>query len=198
MHRKMKQKMGETSKVAKRRCAWVEGKPNYYLDYHDQVWGKPEHDDAQLFKWLILESFHVGLSWQLVLSKMAAFERAFDSFDYVKIAQYTEAKVEALLEDPTIIRHRAKIQAAISNAQAFQRVQAEYGSFAAYIWSFTDGQVVRNKAGERLTRSELSDAVTKSLKRFGFKFVGSVTIYSYLQAIGVIDDHEPQCYLCRQ
>lgn len=175
------------------RCAWVADKPDYYTAYHDQVWGKPEYDDQQLFMWLVLESFHVGLSWQLVLSKKANFAVAFDQFDYHQIADYSEAKVAYLLTDAGIIRHQGKIRATIANAQAFLKVQAEFGSFAAYIWAFTNGQVVLNQDDQFLTSSELSDQVTRDLKKRGFKFIGSVTIYSYLQAIGIINDHELTC-----
>lgn len=175
------------------RCAWVADKPDYYIAYHDQVWGKPEYDDQSLFMWLVLESFHVGLSWQLVLAKKANFAAAFDQFDYHQIARYREAKVADLLTDAGIIRHQGKIRATITNAQAFLEVQAEFGSFAAYIWSFTDGEVVLNQDDHFLTSSELSDQVTRDLKKRGFKFIGSVTIYSYLQAIGIINDHELTC-----
>lgn len=181
--------MNETVK----RCAWVSGKPDYYLDYHDHIWGKPEHDDQTLFQWLVLESFHVGLSWQLVLSKQANFAAAFDDFDYHRIALYSDAKVETLREDAGIIRHIGKIRATISNAQAFIKVQEEFGSFDAYIWSFTNGEVVLNQTDEFVTSSDLSDRVTRDLKQRGFKFIGSVTIYSYLQAIGIINDHELNC-----
>lgn len=176
-----------------KRCAWVKDKPDYYIEYHDCIWGKPEHDDQQLFQWLVLESFHVGLSWQLVLSKQANFAKAFDNFDYQKIADYTEAKVAALREDAGIIRHIGKIRATITNAQAFLKVQEEFDSFDAYIWGFTEGKVVLNQDDALVTSSELSDRVTYDLKKRGFKFIGSVTIYSYLQAIGMINDHELTC-----
>lgn len=176
-----------------RRCQWIAGKPDYYVAYHDTIWGKPTHDDRELFKWLILESFHVGLSWQLVLSKQANFEAAFDDFDYHKIAEYDDAKIEALAKDPGIIRHRGKIKAAISNAQAILAVQAEFDSFDTYIWQFSDKQTLVSQTDERPTTSELSDRVTKDMKKRGFKFIGSITIYSYLQAIGIINDHDLAC-----
>ncbi|MBG9981391.1 DNA-3-methyladenine glycosylase I [Facklamia sp. DSM 111018] len=177
-----------------KRCGWVEGKPNYYLDYHDHVWGKAEHDDQELFKWLVLESFHVGLSWQLVLSKQKNFEQAFDGFDYHKIAKYGQSKIEALMLNKGIVRHRGKIEATIENAKAFQKIQMEYGCFDQYIWSFTNGETIYRQNMETISRSELSDEVTKSMKKDGFKFIGSVTIYSYLQAIGIINDHELDCH----
>ncbi|WP_124057806.1 DNA-3-methyladenine glycosylase I [Vaginisenegalia massiliensis] len=181
-------------KTGVNRCTWIEGKPDYYVAYHDAVWGKPEHDDQALFRWLILETFHVGLSWQLVLSKQDAFDQAFANFDYQQIAKYDEADIERLLNNPGIIRHRGKIQAAIANAQAFMRVQVEFGSFDSYIWHFTQGEpIVRQSDQPTATSSPLSDQVTKDMKRRGFKFIGTVTIYSYLQAIGVINDHEASC-----
>ncbi|MBG9984381.1 DNA-3-methyladenine glycosylase I [Aerococcaceae bacterium DSM 111022] len=176
-----------------KRCDWIEGKPDYYIHYHDQIWGKPEYGERALYKWLILECFHTGLSWQLVLSKEAAFKEAFLDYDYQLIAQFTEEDVLRLKNNPGIIRHEGKIKAAINNARAFMEIQKEYGSFKDYIWSFTDGQQVIKQENIHLTHSELSDAVTKSLKSSGFKWVGSVTIYSYLQAIGVINDHDLDC-----
>ena len=179
--------------IEPQRCQWIAGKPDYYVAYHDTVWGKPEHDDLELFKWLVLESFHVGLSWQLVLSKQTYFAEAFDQFDYHKIAQYDDVKVEELSNNANIIRHRGKILATIANAQAFLKVQAEFGQFDTYIWSFTAGETLLNETDERPTSSELSDRVTQDMKKRGFKFIGSVTIYSYLQAIGIINDHDLSC-----
>lgn len=176
------------------RCQWIEGMPDFYVAYHDTVWGKPEHCDHALFRWLILEMFHIGLSWQLILSKQAGFDSAFDQFDVLKIAEYKESDIQRLMADTHIIRHRKKIEAAIANAKAFIAIQKEYGTFDQYIWSFTKGQtIIRQADTERLTTSPLSDEVTKSLKAYGFKFIGSVTIYSYLQAIGVINDHDAAC-----
>lgn len=175
------------------RCDWIQGKPDYYIAYHDKVWGVPEHDDQKLFQWLILESFHVGLSWQLVLSKKEAFMQAFDQFDYRKVAQYDEEKIEALTNNANIIRHRGKIKAAIANAQAFIDVQDEFTSFDDYIWGFVAGQTVVKATDEPIAKSDLSDEVTKDMKKRGFKFIGSVTIYSYLQAIGIVNDHDLQC-----
>ncbi|MGX7091840.1 DNA-3-methyladenine glycosylase I [Hutsoniella sourekii] len=175
------------------RCQWVQGKPDYYLDYHDQVWGKPEYDDSQLFKWLVLETFHVGLSWQLVLSKYNHFMAAFDQMDYGEIASYSSSKIEELKQNEGIIRHQGKIQATITNAQCFMAVQEEWGSFSQYIWNFTQGQVVDRQEGPMAKQSVLSDQVNKDMKKRGFKFIGSITIYSYLQAIGIINDHDPTC-----
>ena len=177
-----------------KRCQWIQGKPDFYQAYHDTVWGKPCYEDQALFRWLILETFHVGLSWQLVLSKQAAFDRAFDDFEIDRVANYGEAKLQALLHDEGIIRHRGKIQAAVSNARAVQALQADWGSFAAYLWHFTQGSVVMRQPGQpMLASSDLSDRVCQDMKRRGFKYIGSVTIYSYLQAVGIINDHDLDC-----
>lgn len=175
------------------RCKWIEGKPDYYVKYHDEVWGKAEYDEQALFKWLSLEIFHIGLSWQLVLSKYDAFMEAFDNFDYKFVSEYDEQKIEELLNNENIIRYRRKIEATINNAKQFMKIQEEFGQFSDYIWSFTEGKQIVRTSDERLTNSPLSDQVTKDLKKRGFKFVGSVTIYSYLQAIGIINDHDNDC-----
>ena len=175
------------------RCQWIQGQADYYVAYHDQVWGKPLHEDQALFKWLLLESFHTGLSWRLVLSKYSNFQAAFDNFNYQMIAEYDDLKLAELGDDPGIIRHPGKIAASRANAQAFIRVQQEWGSFATYIWNFTQGQVIRDESGSQYKRSQLSDQVAKDMKARGFKFIGSVTIYSYLQAIGVYNHHDSQC-----
>lgn len=175
------------------RCDWIEGQPDYYVAYHDNDWCKPEYDDRLLFKWLLLESFHVGLSWRLILSKESSFAAAFDDYDYTKIANYSEKDIDRLMEDTGIIRHRGKIEAAIANAQHFMAIQKEWGSFCKYIWHFTDDKVIEHRPEERTTQNDLSDRVSDSLKKYGFKYIGSVTIYSYLQAIGIINDHDLDC-----
>ncbi|MBG9982871.1 DNA-3-methyladenine glycosylase I [Aerococcaceae bacterium DSM 111020] len=175
------------------RCQWAQDKPDYYQDYHDKVWGKPEYDDTKLYKWLILECFHTGLSWQLVLSKESNFQKAFLNYDYHQIALFDESDIQNLLNNEGTIRHEGKIRAAINNAKALMNIQAEYGSFSKYIWSFTEGKQIINEDGVHRTRSDLSDRVTDSLKKHHFKWIGSVTMYSYLQAIGVINDHEKEC-----
>lgn len=176
-----------------RRCEWIKGKPAYYVEYHDQVWGKAEYNDQALFKWLALEIFHIGLSWQLVLSKYDYFMEAFDDFDYEQVAKYEAAKIDELMENKNIIRYRKKVEAVVHNAKQVQQIQKEYGSFSAYIWHFTDGEQVVKQVNEAITKSELSDRVTKDLKIHDFKFIGSVTIYSYLQAVGIINDHDLEC-----
>ena len=175
------------------RCEWINGKPEYYIAYHDRVWGKAEYDDQALFKWLSLEIFHIGLSWQLVLSKYDHFMMAFDDFNYDLVAEYDANKVDKLMENENIIRYRKKIEAIIHNAKQFQQIQKEHGSFSSYIWSFTTGKQVVKKTNKNITRSDLSDRVAKDLKAKNFKFIGSVTIYSYLQAVGIINDHDLEC-----
>lgn len=176
------------------RCNWknLENNP-IYMEYHDTEWGVPSHDDRYLFEMLVLESFHCGLSWLLILKKREAFQLAFDHFDPVLVAQYDEDKVQSLLQNANIVRHVGKIRAAIANAQAFLRVQQAWGSFDAYIWSFTAGAVQYLDGDTLPTRTALSDLVAKDLKRRGFKFMGSVTTLSYLQAIGVCNHHVPNC-----
>lgn len=178
-----------------KRCHWVEDKPDFYKAYHDHIWGKPLHDDRLLFKWLLLETFHVGLSWQVVLAKEAAFARAFDDFDFNKIAHYSPSKIDSLINDPSIIRHAGKIRASRENAQALLKVREIYGSFDHFIWSFTQGHPIdkRYPAGQGVNSSTLSDQITRSMKKIGFKYIGTVTIYAYLQAIGVINGHDCEC-----
>lgn len=175
------------------RCKWIKGKPDYYVKYHDEIWGKPEYDDQELFKWLSLEIFHIGLSWQLVLSKYDDFLEAFDNFDYMLVAEYKEEEIERLMNNEKIIRYRGKIEATINNAKQFMKVQDEFGQFSDYIWSFTDNKQIIHDTDERQTESALSAEVTKNLKKRGFKFIGSITIYSYLQAIGILNDHDQNC-----
>ena len=175
------------------RCEWIQGKPDFYIEYHDNVWGKPEYDDQELFKWLSLEIFHIGLSWQLVLSKYEGFMEAFNAFNPDIVSNYDEEKIDELMKNENIIRYRQKIEATINNAQRFKEVQEEFGQFSDYIWSFTDGEQIIRNADERQTDSLLSDQVSKDLKKRGFKFIGSVTTYSYLQAIGIVNDHDQVC-----
>lgn len=175
------------------RCQWIAGKPDYYIRYHDYVWGKPTTSDQELFKWLCLEIFHIGLSWQLVLSKYQHFMDAFDDFNYEIVVAYDDGKIEELMQNENIIRYRKKIEATIHNATCFMEVQEEFTSFNDYIWSFTKGEQIIRASAKVPTRNELSDTVTNDLKKRGFKFIGSVTIYSYLQAIGIINDHDKNC-----
>ena len=174
------------------RCFWANPKNERYIAYHDKEWGVPVYDDQKLFEMLILEGFQAGLSWECVLNKREAFREAFDGFDLEKVSAYGEKKLLALQENPAIIRNKLKIQAAVVNAKVFQEIQKEFGSFSDYLWKWTKGKVVYEKGQ---TKSPLSDAISKDLKKRGMKFVGSTIIYSYLQAVGVIYSHEEGCYL---
>ena len=180
--------------VSLMRCSWVMLNEPVYIDYHDDEWGVPVYDDDKLFEMLVLESFQAGLSWLCVLKKREAFREAMDAFDYHKIACYDEDKIQSLLLNDKIIRSRRKIEAMIGNAKIFLSIQKEWGSFSNYIWHFTDGKVIKNKDDVFSTTSELSDRVSSDLKRRGMKYVGSVIVYSYLQAIGIINDHELNCF----
>ena len=176
------------------RCCWANPKNERYICYHDEEWGVPVHDDQKLLEMLILECFQAGLSWECVLNKRDAFRKAFDGFDLEKICAYHEEKLEMLRNNPEIIRNRLKIQAAVINAQAFRKIQKEYGSFSEYLWHWTDGRVIQ-ETGK--TSSELSDTISKDLKKYGMKFVGTTVVYAYLQAIGVIWSHEDECFCSR-
>lgn len=178
-----------------KRCKWVNLKNKLYVDYHDNEWGKIEHDDTHLFEMLILEGFQAGLSWECILNKRDEFRKAFDNFDYIKISKYDNKKIEELLNNPNIIRNKLKINAAITNAKVFIKIHKEYGTFNNYIWRFTNNKVIKNMDDNFKKTSEFSDTISKDLKQRGMKFVGSTIIYSYLQAIGVINDHEIECYL---
>lgn len=177
-----------------KRCSWVDEKSEIYKKYHDEEWGVPKHDDRDLFELLVLESFQAGLSWLTVLKKREAFKEAFDNFDVKKVANYNEDKINELLKNEKIIRSKNKIQSAIGNAKIFMQIQKEFGSFANYIWSFTNNKVIKNDYDKLPASTGLSDTISKDLKKRGMKYVGSVIVYSYLQAIGVVDDHEKGCF----
>lgn len=177
-----------------KRCFWVDEKSEIYTKYHDEEWGIPKHDDHELFELLILESFQAGLSWITILKKRENFRKAFDNFDIQKVANYNNEKIAELLSNTGIIRSKNKILSAINNAKIFMQIQKDFGSFANYIWSFTDNKVLKNTTGEIITSSSLSDEISKDLKKRGMKYVGTVIIYSYLQAIGIIDDHDQNCF----
>ena len=176
--------------MKKKRCSWATD-DEIYMKYHDEEWGVPTHDDRELFEFLVLESFQAGLSWITILKKRENFKKAFDDFDVVKVAGYDDTKINELRENPGIIRHKGKITSAINNAQVFIEIQKEFGSFDEYIWSFTDGNVIK---AEYLTESELSKSISKDLKKRGMKFVGPTIIYSYLEAVGIIDNHQQNCF----
>lgn len=178
------------------RCAWAT--TDLYREYHDTEWGKPVHEDGKLFEMLILEGMQAGLSWLTVLKKRAAFREAFDQFDCQKIARYGEAKVEELMQNAGIIRNRLKIKSAIMNAQQFIKVQEEYGSFDAFIWSYVGNKPIHNhfqSEAEIPAATQLSDQISRDLKKRGFKFVGSTIVYAYMQAVGIVNDHVKDCYL---
>lgn len=177
-----------------KRCHWVDENSPIYIKYHDEEWGIPKYDDKELFELLILESFQAGLSWITVLKKREDFRIAFDNFDVKKVASYDESKVNELLNNEKIIRSRGKINSAINNAKIFIDIQKEFGSFTNYIWGFTDNQVVKNSSDVLPVSTPLSDKISKDLKKRGMKYVGTIIIYSYLQAIGVVDDHEKDCF----
>jgi DNA-3-methyladenine glycosylase I len=182
---------------ARERCPWVDlGKPDY-VAYHDREWGVPVHDDRLMFEYLTLESAQAGLSWYTVLRKRAAYQRAFAAFDPVKVARFGPARIERLLADPGLIRNRQKIVAAVGNAARFLEVQAEWGSFCAYLWAFVDGRPIcnapRSLAEYRATSPE-SDRMSADLKRRGFKFVGSTIMYAHMQATGLVNDHAANCF----
>ena len=191
------------NQINKQRCAWAGDLPIYQA-YHDQEWGVPLHDDRALFEFLILEGAQAGLSWITILKKRDAYRAAFDHFDAARIAQYDANKIESLLQNAGIVRNRLKILSATVNAQKFLAVQKEFGSFDAFIWRFVEGVTIQNKwrsMSELPSTSPASDAMSKELKRRGFKFVGSTICYAYMQATGMVNDHLTPCYryteLCR-
>lgn len=182
------------------RCGWAKSTSPGYLKYHDQEWGRPVHDDRHLFEMLTLEGAQAGLSWSTILRKRENYRRAFARFDPKKVARFDARKRKALMADPGIVRNRLKIDSTVSNARAFLDVQREFGSFDRYLWAFVEGRPVVNRpAGMHgvPARTELSDRVSKDLRKRGFRFVGSTIIYAFLQAVGVVDDHTRDCFRCR-
>jgi len=180
----------------KKRCFWVTENP-LYIAYHDDEWGVPVYDDKKLFEFLLLETFQAGLSWITILKKRENFKSAFDDFDYQKIANYDLHKYESLLQDAGIIRNKLKIKSAILNAQNFIKIQKEFGSFSDYIWHFVNHQPIINsyrKREEVPATTDLSDKISKDLKKRGFKFVGSTIIYAFMQAVGIVNDHTTDCF----
>ena len=180
----------------KKRCSWV-SESQLYIEYHDKEWGEPVIDDATLFEFLILETFQAGLSWSTILNKRAQFRIAFDGFDCQKIAKYTAYKFELLMQDTGIVRNKLKIRSAISNAQCFIAVQKDYGSFSNFIWAYVNGQPILNEFENSAAvpaTTELSELISKDLKKQGFKFVGATVIYAYMQAIGMVKDHTTDCF----
>ncbi len=178
----------------KTRCFWVNLNNPLYVKYHDEEWGKPCHDDKTLYELLILESFQAGLSWECVLNKRENFRKAFDNFDINKVIKYDENKINELLQNSGIIRNKLKINASIKNSKIFKEIQKEFVSFDKYIWGFTNNKIIKEDCS-KYTQSQLSDTISKDLKKRGMTFVGSTIIYSYLQAIGVINGHCNNCYI---
>ena len=178
------------------RCGWCLS-CDLYKKYHDEEWGVPVYDDAILFEFLILETFQAGLSWITILNKRENFRKAFDQFDYKKIANYSEEKIESLLQDPGIIRNKLKVRSAVTNAQNFIKIQEDFGTFSKYIWKFTNGKPILNKPKNLKdvpATTALSDKISKDFKKRGFKFVGSTVLYAFMQAVGIVNDHVENCW----
>ena len=178
------------------RCPWPSNDP-LMIEYHDLEWGVPVHDDQKWFEFIVLDAFQAGLSWRTILHKRENFRKVLDGFDPVHISKYQEDKVQGLMQDAGIIRNQLKIRSTITNAIAFLEIQKEFGSFDKYIWSFTDGKVIQNswKSMQDVpAKTPLSDEISKSLKKRGFKFVGSTIVYAFLQSAGVVNDHVCECF----
>lgn len=181
----------------KTRCFWA--KTPLSIAYHDEEWGVPLHDDHRLFEFLILEGAQAGLSWETILRKRDNYRKAFERFNPAKVAKYDERKIDALLNNDGIIRNRLKINSAVTNARSFLEVQREFGSFDEYAWRFVNGKPLKRKPGEPIqARTEISDALSKDLLKRGFKFVGSTICYSFMQAVGMVNDHDSSCFRYRQ
>ncbi len=179
------------------RCPWVNLKNPGYIRYHDKEWGRPVRRDQKHFEYLILEGAQAGLSWETILNKRAGYKELFADFDVVKVSKYSDKRLEKILTNPKIIRNRLKVFSARTNALAFLEIQKDFGSFNKYIWSFTEGKVIKNspeKLKDYPSKTPLSDEISKDLKKRGFKFIGSTIIYAYLQAVGVVDDHSSDCF----
>ena len=178
------------------RCSWANPKNPVYLRYHDEEWGVPCHDDRKLYEMLLLESFQAGLSWEIILNKREAFRAAFEGFDLDAVCAFDAARVDMMMRNPAIVRNRRKLEAAVTNSRVFREIRSEFGSFDAFLWGFTGGEVLV-ETDPAVTTNALSDRVSAELKRRGMKFVGSTIIYSYLQAVGVIFSHAEDCF-CSQ
>ena len=179
------------------RCKWAEGVSLDYVEYHDKEWGVPVYDDPVQFEFLLLEGAQAGLSWSTILNKREGYRKAFAGFDVEKVARFTKKRIETLLQNPAIVRNRLKVESAVTNAQAFITVQEEFGSFSKYIWGFVDGKPIQNrfsKDGDIPATSPESDALSKDLKKRGFRFVGSTIVYAHMQATGLVNDHVVGCF----
>lgn len=180
-----------------KRCSWAT--TSLSVTYHDEEWGVPIHDDTRLFEFLILEGAQAGLSWETILRKRQNYRKAFDGFNPAKVAKYDQKKISSLLEDDGIIRNRLKINSAVTNASAFLAVKREFGSFDEYVWRFVDGKSSKRKPGAPIVaKTEVSDAMSKDLIKRGFKFVGSTICYSFMQAVGMVNDHDSTCFRYRE
>jgi len=183
--------------MTKCRCPWLDDTKPDYVEYHDTEWGVPVFDDQKMFECLVLESAQAGLSWYTILKKREGYREAFANFDVNKVAQYSEKDVEALIQNPAIVRNRLKIEATVNNAKRFIEIQQEFGSFCKYIWGFLDFKPIVNTIEaleDYVATSEISDKLAKDMKKRGFKFLGSTTLYSHLQATGLINDHSTICF----
>ena len=188
--------MKPTTTTTTTRCPWSLSS-ELMMDYHDSEWGTPVHDDTLLFEYIVLDTFQAGLSWSTILNKREKFRKAFDNFDYKKIARYSEKKIQKLLTDAGIIRNKLKVYGTVNNAQRFLEVQKEFGTFDKYIWQFTGDKVINNKWKDQKqvpARTVESDAMSKDLYSRGFKFVGSTICYAFMQAAGLVDDHIVSCH----
>ena len=182
--------------MTKTRCAWC-GNDSLYMAYHDEEWGMPVYEDSRLFEFLLLETFQAGLSWITILRKRENFRKAFDDFDYLKIAEYDEKKYDALIVDQGIIRNKLKIRSSVSNARAFKKIQNEFGSFSNYIWNFVKHKPIKNRRPDLASipaNTDLSTTISKDLKKRGFKFVGTTVVYAFMQAVGMVNDHVEDCF----
>ncbi|MFO7810072.1 MAG: DNA-3-methyladenine glycosylase I [Candidatus Delongbacteria bacterium] len=181
----------------KKRCQWCQKNGEIYIKYHDEEWGVPVHDDRHFFEHIVLEGAQAGLSWITILKRRDNYRKAFDSFDVKKVAKYDDKKIEELVQDSGIIRNRLKIKSAVKNAKVFIEIQKEFGSFDKYFWSFTGGKVIDNKINtisDVPATSELSDVISKDLKKRGMSFIGSTIIYAMMQSVGMVNDHEMSCF----
>ena len=178
------------------RCIWAKDEPN--ITYHDKEWGRPQHDDTKLFEFLILEGAQAGLSWITILKRRDGYRKAFSDFDALKVSKYTQKRVEKLLQDESIIRNKLKVNSAINNAKAFLKVQVEFGSFDEYLWGFVNHKPIKNKfkkLSDIPASTEISEKLSKDLKKRGFSFVGPTICYALMQAIGMVNDHTTQCFM---
>lgn len=184
-----------------KRCGWCEDTFEDYVKYHDEEWGVPVHDDRVLFEFLVLESAQAGLSWSTILKKRAGYQKAFASFDVQKVADFGESKVQKLLLNDSIIRYEQKIRSAINNAQQFIQIQEEFGSFDEFLWSYVDGQPLQHKCttmDDVPDKTDISKQLSHDLKNRGFKFIGSTTMYAYMQSVGLVNDHLTSCFRYQQ